>query len=99
MHHSSGQQVIEVDFGIVSARAVVVHTAVAAGAHPDPRSAASAMGLVARSAYVPGHARADVDDLFYADVRELRDRFSARGAGTSDVLHRLCSRRDEAVRP
>ncbi|PJE97278.1 ribulokinase [Streptomyces carminius] len=63
-----------------------IHAAVAAGAHPDVRSAAAAMGSVRRHAYVPDPGRADAYDALFAEYRLLHDRF---GTGTDLLLHRL----------
>ncbi|MFJ3744545.1 ribulokinase [Streptomyces albidoflavus] len=63
-----------------------IHAAVAAGAHPDVRAAAAAMGSVERAAYVPDAARADAYDALFAEYRVLHDHF---GTGPDLLLHRL----------
>ena len=63
-----------------------MHAAVAAGAHPDIRAAAAAMGKVRRNVYLPDEARADVYDALYREYRALHDYF---GRGGNDVMHRL----------
>ncbi|WP_100446180.1 ribulokinase [Glycomyces xiaoerkulensis] len=63
-----------------------IHAAVAAGAYPDIRTAAEAMGKVERHAYEPDQARADAYDELYAVYAELHDHF---GRGGSDALHKL----------
>ncbi|MEU2249489.1 ribulokinase [Streptomyces sp. NPDC019224] len=63
-----------------------IHAAVAAGAHPDVRSAAAAMGSVQRHAYTPDPARADAYDALFAEYRALHDYF---GTGADLLLHRL----------
>lgn len=63
-----------------------IHAAVAAGAYPEVRSAASAMGSVQRHAYVPDPARADAYDALFAEYRALHDHF---GTGADLLLHRL----------
>jgi L-ribulokinase len=68
-----------------------MHAAVAAGAHPDIRAAAEAMGKVRRDAYVPDERRADAYDVLYERYLRLHDHF---GRGGDDVMHRL---RDVAV--
>jgi L-ribulokinase len=63
-----------------------MHAAVAAGAYPDIRAAAAAMGKVNRDVYTPDAGRADAYDALYAEYTALHDYF---GRGTNDVLHRL----------
>lgn len=63
-----------------------IHAAVAAGAYPDVRSAASVMGSVQRHAYVPDPARADAYDALFQEYRALHDHF---GTGADLLLHRL----------
>ncbi|MDG4831343.1 ribulokinase [Solwaraspora sp. WMMD1047] len=72
-----------------------IHAAVAAGAYPDIRAAAQAMGKVRRAVYTPDPAAADVYDRLYAEYRLLHDHF---GRGGNDVLHRLHALREEATR-
>src|SRR6478609_2413675 len=50
-----------------------IHAAVAAGAYPDIRAAADAMGAVAPAAYVPNERDADAYDLLYAEYLLLHD--------------------------
>ncbi|MDJ0385329.1 ribulokinase [Streptomyces sp. G-G2] len=71
-----------------------IHAAVAAGAHPDVRTAAAAMGRVWRGAYQPDTARADAYDLLYAEYRALHDHF---GTGPDKLLHRLRALRNAAL--
>ncbi len=70
-----------------------VHAAVAAGAYPDIRAAATAMGSVNRDAYQPIPANAAAYDLLYDEYRELHDYF---GRGANDVMHRLKAMRRAA---
>jgi L-ribulokinase len=70
-----------------------MHAAVAAGAYPDIRAAAAAMGKVNREVYIPDPARADAYDALYAEYRLLHDYF---GRGANDVLHRLRGVRSRA---
>ncbi|WP_405935766.1 ribulokinase [Streptomyces sp. NBC_00726] len=63
-----------------------IHAAVAAGAHPDVRTAAAAMGGVQRHAYTPDPARADAYDALFREYRALHDHF---GTGADLLLHRL----------
>ncbi|GAA4245493.1 ribulokinase [Dactylosporangium darangshiense] len=72
-----------------------MHAAVAAGAYPDIRAAAEAMGRVERNVYTPDPAAADVYDRLYAEYVTLHDYF---GRGTNDVLHRLRALREEVSR-
>jgi L-ribulokinase len=71
-----------------------IHAAVAAGAHPDVRSAAAAMGTLERSVYVPHEARAAAYDRLYAEYTTLHDYF---GRGANDVMHRLRAIRRDAL--
>ncbi|MER7581173.1 ribulokinase [Kitasatospora sp. NPDC097691] len=73
-----------------------IHAAVAAGAHPDVRTAAAAMGRVRPAAYLPDHAAADVYDRLFAEYRALHDHF---GLGADKLLHRLRDIRDAALTP
>jgi L-ribulokinase len=63
-----------------------MHAAVAAGVHPDIRTAAAAMAKVRRDAYVPDERRADDYDVLYEHYLRLHDHF---GRGGDDVMHRL----------
>jgi L-ribulokinase len=71
-----------------------IHAAVAAGAYPEVRAAAEAMGRCTRGAYLPDKTRADAYDALYAEYRKLHDYF---GRGANEVLHRLRRIRDEAL--
>ncbi|MEV7027926.1 FGGY-family carbohydrate kinase, partial [Kitasatospora sp. NPDC093558] len=71
-----------------------IHAAVAAGAYPDVRTAAAAMGRVRPAAYRPDHARADVYDRLFAEYRALHDHF---GLGADKLLHRLRDIRNAAL--
>ncbi|MFG2988366.1 ribulokinase [Streptomyces sp. NPDC048257] len=71
-----------------------IHAAVAAGAHPDVRAAAAAMGRVQRSAYLPDPGRADAYDALYAEYCALHDHF---GTGPDKQLHRLRALRNAAL--
>ena len=75
-----------IDSGQGPALGSAIHAAVAAGAYPDVRAAAAAMGRVRRGVYqpVPGNVRA-YDELF-AEYTALHDYF---GRGANDVMHRL----------
>ncbi|MER6961483.1 ribulokinase [Streptomyces sp. NPDC000618] len=70
-----------------------MHAAVAAGAYPDIRAAARAMGKVHRGAYLPDPDRAAAYDRLYAEYRLLHDYF---GRGVNNVMHRLRHLRAEA---
>jgi L-ribulokinase len=71
-----------------------IHAAVAAGAYPDIRVAAKAMGKVERSVYTPDESRAAGYDRLYAKYVRLHDYF---GRGTNDVMHRLRAIRRDAL--
>ncbi|MET9378079.1 ribulokinase [Streptomyces sp. NPDC002992] len=71
-----------------------IHAAVAAGAYPDVRTAASAMGRVDRAVYRPDPARADAYDALYAEYRLLHDHF---GTGPDRQMHRLRALRNRAL--
>ncbi|MFF4341245.1 ribulokinase [Kitasatospora sp. NPDC001540] len=71
-----------------------IHAAVAAGAYPDVRAAAAAMGRVQRHAYLPDEARADAYDALYAEYRLLHEHF---GTGPDLLLHRLRALRNAAL--
>lgn len=70
-----------------------MHAAVAAGAYPDIRAAAHAMGRVHRGLYLPDPQRAAAYERLYAEYRVLHDYF---GRGTNDVMRRLRRLRAEA---
>ncbi|GAA0557869.1 ribulokinase [Paractinoplanes ferrugineus] len=72
-----------------------LHAAVAAGAYPDIRAAAAAMGRVVRGAWTPDEADADRYDALYAEYRTLVDYFGRHG---NDVMRRLRGIRREALR-
>ena len=63
-----------------------IHSAVAAGAYPDVRSASAAMGRVQRAVYTPDESVAVRYDALYDEYRTLHDYF---GRGGNDVMHRL----------
>ncbi|SEF21254.1 L-ribulokinase [Amycolatopsis pretoriensis] len=67
-----------------------IHAAVAAGAYPDIRAAAAAMGSVERAVYRPVPAHVVAYDDLYAEYTTLHDYF---GRGGNDVMHRLAARR------
>ncbi|MCU7726060.1 ribulokinase [Actinoplanes sp. KI2] len=77
-----------------SALGSALHAAVAAGAYPDIRAAAAAMGRVTRDAWLPDEADADRYDALYAEYRTLVDYFGRHG---NDVMRRLRKLRREAV--
>jgi L-ribulokinase len=71
-----------------------IHAAVAAGAYPDVRAAAAAMGSRRAARYTPDPASADVYDQLYAEYRLLHDYL---GRGANEVMHRLRVLRDRAM--
>jgi L-ribulokinase len=71
-----------------------IHAAVAAGAYPDIRAAAAAMGSVRRGVYQPIPANVEAYQALYADYVDLHDHF---GRGGDDVMHRLKARKRVAT--
>jgi L-ribulokinase len=71
-----------------------LHAAVAAGAYPDIRVAAAAMGRVVRDAWQPSEADAVRYDALYAEYVKLVDYFGRHG---NDVMRRLRKIRREAL--
>jgi L-ribulokinase len=71
-----------------------IHAAVAAGAYPDVRAAAAAMGRSERAVYTPDPDHAAAYDALYAEYVTLHDYF---GRGANDVMHRLRDIRRRAV--
>lgn len=67
-----------------------IHAAVAAGAYPDIRAAAEAMGSARSAVYRPVPAHVSAYDELYAEYTTLHDYF---GRGANDVMHRLAARR------
>ncbi len=71
-----------------------IHAAVAAGAYPDIRKAAPAMGRRTEAAWVPDPDRHATYDLLYAEYRRLVDHF---GDPRDNPLHRLGDLRRTAL--
>jgi ribulose kinase len=71
------------------------HAAVAAGAYPDIRAAAAAMGRRVRDAWRPDAADADRYDALYGEYVTLVDQFGRHG---NDLMRRLRRIRREALR-
>nr|WP_281386607.1 ribulokinase [Jiangella mangrovi] len=71
-----------------------IHAAVAAGAYPDVRAGAAAMGNVERGVFQPDPDRAKAYDALYAEYVTLHDYF---GRGGNDVMHRLRAIKRAAV--
>jgi L-ribulokinase len=71
-----------------------MHAAVAAGAYPDIRAAADAMGSVNSGVYQPIPENAAVYDELFAEYATLHDYF---GRGANDVMHKLKALRRAAV--
>ncbi|MFA9443739.1 ribulokinase [Egicoccus sp. AB-alg6-2] len=71
-----------------------IHAAVAAGAYPDVREAARAMGRRVVAAYTPDEDAALRYDALYAEYRRLHDYF---GRGENDVMRRLKAIRRQAL--
>lgn len=70
-----------------------IHAAVAAGAYPDVRAAARAMGRRVVAAYTPDEDAALRYDALYAEYLHLHDHF---GRGGNEVMRRLKAIRREA---
>ncbi|MFC0105392.1 ribulokinase [Kibdelosporangium aridum] len=66
-----------------------IHAAVAAGAYPDIRAAAEAMGSVRKDAYLPIEANVEAYQEIFEEYRALHDYF---GQGNG-VMHRMRERR------
>jgi L-ribulokinase len=71
-----------------------IHAAVAAGAYPDIRAAAAAMGAVDRAVYVPDENAAARYDLLFAEYLRLHDWF---GRGGNEAMRRLRAIRQVAL--
>ena len=71
-----------------------IHAAVAAGAYPDIRSAAEAMGRSNKGVYQPNLERAAKYDALFAEYQTLHDYF---GRGANDVMKRLKQIKREAT--
>ena len=72
-----------------------MHAAVAAGAFPDIRAAATAMGRLDRDVWKPDQARADAYDRLFAIYRHLHDHF---GRTAPEMMHDLRAIRRAAAR-
>lgn len=71
-----------------------IHAAVAAGAYPDVRTAARAMGRRTVAAYTPDEDAALAYDALFAEYTALHDHF---GRGGSEVMRRLKKIRRHAL--
>ncbi|WP_146339400.1 ribulokinase [Nesterenkonia sp. NBAIMH1] len=71
-----------------------IHAAVAAGAYPDVRAAAQAMGGRSREAYTPRPQAQLVYDRLFTEYTRLHDYF---GRGGNDAMRRLKALRREAL--
>jgi L-ribulokinase len=67
-----------------------IHAAVAAGAYPDVRTAAEAMGSVHHDLYLPIEANVEAYQEMFEEYQLLHDYF---GRGANQVMHRLRARR------
>jgi ribulose kinase len=90
-----GSAVHDYAHGVTDAPAVgsAIHAAVAAGAYPDVRDAAAAMGRRDVAVYEPDEKRAAGYDALYRHDVTLHDHF---GRGGNDVMHDLRRIRREA---
>ncbi|ATE53465.1 ribulokinase [Actinosynnema pretiosum] len=71
-----------------------LHAAVAAGAYPDIRAAALAMGSLLKGVYQPIEANVQAYERLFTEYQELHDYF---GRGANEVMHRLKAGRREAL--
>ncbi len=71
-----------------------IHAAVAAGAYPDIRSAAEAMGKRNKNAYQPDPKAAKKYDRLYREYQKLHDYF---GRGTNEVMKGLKQMKREVL--
>ncbi|MEY4434144.1 MAG: ribulokinase [Actinomycetota bacterium] len=71
-----------------------IHAAVAAGAYPDIRSAADAMGRRNKNAYLPDAKAAEKYDRLYREYQKLHDYF---GRGANDVMKGLKQMKREVL--
>jgi L-ribulokinase len=71
-----------------------IHAAVAAGAYPDIRAGAQAMGRSEQAVYQPNPDNVAAYDEMFADYTTLHDYF---GRGGNDVMRRLKARRRKAA--
>ena len=74
-----------------------IHAAVAAGAYPDVRTAANAMGGRTVEAYTPDEDNARRYDALYSEYQTLHDYFGRPGDGHNEVMHRLRALRREST--
>ncbi|WP_211771511.1 ribulokinase [Kutzneria sp. CA-103260] len=70
-----------------------IHAAVAAGAYPDIRAAAAAMGSVERDVYLPIPTNVSGYEELFTEYLTLHDYF---GRGVNEVMRRLRERRRKA---
>ncbi|OLF12201.1 ribulokinase [Actinophytocola xinjiangensis] len=71
-----------------------IHAALAAGAYPDIRAAAEAMGAADGEVHHPVETNVDAYERLFAEYALLHDHF---GRGANDVMRRLRALRREAV--
>jgi L-ribulokinase len=64
---------------------------VAAGAHPDVRAAAEAMGSVHAAAYTPDPGRVRAYDALYAEYRRLHDHFGRGEVSATRAATTCCT--------
>ncbi|WP_405969351.1 ribulokinase [Streptomyces sp. NBC_00988] len=82
----TGLPISVVDSAQAPALGSAIHAAVAAGIHPEVRTASAAMGRRSRAAYLPIPEHQQVYQQLYQEYVRLHDHF---GRGGNDVLHRL----------
>ncbi|PPG32732.1 ribulokinase [Pseudoclavibacter sp. RFBB5] len=89
-----GMPISTIDSAQGPALGSAIHAAIAAGAYPDARAAAAAMGRVTRARYVPNPDAVAAYNELYAEYDLLHDHF---GRGANQVMKRLKRRRREAL--
>ena len=82
----TGLPISVVDSAQAPALGAAIHAAVAAGIHPEVRTASAAMGRRRRAAYLPIPEHQQVYQQLYQEYVRLHDHL---GRGGNDVLHRL----------
>ena len=82
----TGLPISVVDSAQAPALGSAIHAAVAAGIHPEVRTASAAMGRRRRAAYLPIPEHQQVYQQLYQEYVRLHDHL---GRGGNDVLHRL----------
>ncbi len=88
-----------VDYDEAPAVGSAIHAAVAAGCHPDVRSASAAMGKVRRDGYLPDPYAADRYDELFDHYTELHDEFGRQRPMMHELRHPTGRRRTRHADP